>query len=86
MVAATVVLSVATTLITLAAENMRQARHTPAATTDLPPVELTTPSAMPAFEAGEGDILASHHYRAGHGRLRTDIDDGMTRWRRPSGA
>ena len=38
IVAATVVLSVATTLITLAAEHIRRARHTPAVAADLPSV------------------------------------------------
>jgi len=64
IVAATVVLSVATTLITLSLERTCQARRTPAA------------AAEP--QAGHGDIIASHHYQAGHesyqagNRLRTD--------------
>jgi hypothetical protein len=61
MVAAVVVLSVATTLITLAAEHMRRARHTPAAAAGPQPA-VPIPSAMPGPEAGPGEILASHHY------------------------
>jgi hypothetical protein len=53
LVAGTVVLSVATTLITLAAEHVRQARHTPAA------------PGGPQPEAGPGETLASDHYTAG---------------------
>ena len=55
IVAATIALSVATTLITLAVERIRQARRTPAA-------------AEP--QAGHGDILTSHHYRAAHDSYR----------------
>jgi hypothetical protein len=40
MMAATVVLSIATTLITLAVEHMRRARHTPAVAADLPSVAV----------------------------------------------
>jgi hypothetical protein len=61
MVAATVVLSVATTLITLAAEHLRRARHTPAAAAGPQPVP-PGPAATPGPEAGPGEILASHHY------------------------
>jgi hypothetical protein len=68
MVAATVVLSVATTLITLAVERMRRARHTPAVAADLPSV-APSPSATLGPEAGQGEILASHHYTAGHDTL-----------------
>jgi len=56
IVAATVVLSVATTLITLSVERMRKSRHTAVA------------AAEP--QAGHGDILTSHHYRAAHDRYR----------------
>ncbi len=63
MVAATVVLSVATTLITLAVEHMRRARHTPAVD---PEFAAPSPSAPLGPEAGRGEILASHHYKAGH--------------------
>jgi hypothetical protein len=71
MVAATVVLSVATTRITLAVEHMRRARHTPAVAADLPPV-APSPSVTPGPEAGQGEILASHHYTPGHDRSRAD--------------
>jgi hypothetical protein len=50
IVTATVVLSVATTLVTLSVERMRSARRTPAA------------AAGP--QAEKGDILSSHHYPA----------------------
>jgi hypothetical protein len=56
IVAATVVLSVATTLVTLSLERMRQARGTAAA------------AAEP--QARHGDIIGSHHYQAGHERYR----------------
>jgi hypothetical protein len=56
IVAATVVLSVATTLITLSLERTCQARRTPAAAAEA--------------QAGHGDIIASHHYQAGHERYR----------------
>jgi hypothetical protein len=69
IVAGTVVLSVATTLITLAVEHTRQARHTSAAGAQ--PV-APSPSATPGPEAEQGEILASHHYTAGHARSRTD--------------
>jgi hypothetical protein len=56
IVAATIVLSVATTLITLSVERMRQAHRAPAATTE--------PQAV------DGDILTSHHYQAGYDKYR----------------
>jgi hypothetical protein len=58
MVAAVVVLSVATTLITLAAEHMRRARHTPAAAADLQPT-TPSPATTPGPGAGHGGTLAS---------------------------
>jgi len=61
MVAATVVLSVATTLITLSLEHLRQARRMPAAAAE-PPAGAAGPAAAPQPEAGQGEILASHHY------------------------
>jgi len=54
MVTGTVVLSVATTLITLSLEHMRRARRTSAA------------AAEP--QAEKGDILTSHHYLPGRNR------------------
>ena len=70
IVAATVVLSVATTLITLAAEHMRRARHTPAVAAG-PQPGAPSPSVTPGPEAGPGEVLASHHY-AGNDRSRAD--------------
>jgi hypothetical protein len=56
IVAATVVLSVATTLITLSVERARQARLTLAA--------------IPEPPAGHGGLLQSHHYQAAHDSYR----------------
>ena len=58
MVAATVILSIATTLITLSLEHMRQARHTPAAAAETQ-ARAPSPSTTPQPEAGQGEILAS---------------------------
>jgi len=55
-VAATVVLSVATTLITLSLERIRQTRRTLAA--------AAGPQAEPC------DIIASHHYPAGQNKYQ----------------
>lgn len=71
MVAATVVLAVATTLVTLALEHLRQARRTAAATPE-PQTGEPPPSTAPQPEARQGEILSSHHYAAGHGRYRAD--------------
>jgi hypothetical protein len=65
IVAATVVLSVATTLITLAVEHMRQARHTPAVAADLPSA-APSPSITLGPEAGPGEILASGRWADSH--------------------
>jgi hypothetical protein len=51
LVTATIFLSVATTLITLSIEQVRRTRRAPAG--------IAEP------QAGTGDILTSHHYRAG---------------------
>jgi hypothetical protein len=59
MAAATVGLSVATTLVTLSLEHLRRARHTPAAATE-PQAGKQTPSATAQPEAGQGEIPASH--------------------------
>ena len=64
MVAATVVLSVATTLITLAAEHMRRARRTPAATAD---PQSAAPSLSVTSEPEAGQARCSH---LRHGRAR----------------
>jgi len=66
MVAATMVLSVATTLITLAVEHMRRARRTPAAAAE-PQADALTSTAAPGAETGQAEILSSHHHTAGHG-------------------
>jgi len=58
IVIATVVLSVATTLITLSVDRTRHARRTPAMAAAAEP------------QAGHGDILTSHHYRAAHDSYR----------------
>jgi hypothetical protein len=57
MVAATVVLSVATTLITLALEHMHRARRTAAAE---PQAKAQTPPATPQPQSEQGETLASH--------------------------
>ena len=71
IVAATAVLSVATTLITLALEHRRRARRTPAATAG-PSAGAQTPSATAEPPAGQGDILSSHQHLAGYDRHRAD--------------
>jgi hypothetical protein len=71
MVVATVVLSVATTLITLSLDHMRRARRTPAAVAEPEagvPASATT--AEPA--AAQGDVLSSHHYAAGRDMHQAD--------------
>jgi hypothetical protein len=70
MVAATIVLAVATTLITLAAEHVHRSRRTPA-TAAGSQASTQAPAATPQPEAGQGDILASHH-AAGHDRHHAD--------------
>jgi hypothetical protein len=59
MVAATVVLSVATTLITLALDHMHRARRTPAAGAE-PWASGQTPPAIPQPQPEQGEILTSH--------------------------
>jgi hypothetical protein len=71
IVAATAVLSVATTLITLALEHRRRARRTPAATAG-PSAGAQTPSATAEPPAGQGEILSSHQHLAGYDRHRAD--------------
>jgi hypothetical protein len=71
MVAATVVLSVATTLITLALEHLRRARRMPAAAAE-PQAGGASPAATPQPEAGQGEILASHHYATAYEMYRPD--------------
>ena len=71
IVASTAVLSVATTLITLALEHRRRARRTPAATAG-PSAGAQIPSATAEPPAGQGEILSSHQHLAGHDRHRAD--------------
>jgi hypothetical protein len=59
MVAGVVVLSVATTLITLSLEHLRRARPMPAAATE-PTAVAPTPVTTDDPEAGQGEILSSH--------------------------
>jgi hypothetical protein len=70
IVAGTAVLSVATTLITLALEHRRRARHTPAAAGLQPGAQ--PPSATAEPPAGQGDILSSHQHQAGYDMHRAD--------------
>ena len=71
IVAATAVLSVATTLITLALEHRRRARRTPASAPG-PQPGAQAPSATAEPPAGQGDILSSHQHLAGYDRHRAD--------------
>jgi hypothetical protein len=59
MVAGVVVLSVATTLITLSLEHLGRARRMSATATE-PPAVASTPATTDDPEAGEGEILSSH--------------------------
>ena len=70
IVAATAVLSVATTLITLSLEHRRRARRTPAAAD--PQAGLQLPSAPAEPLAGQGEILSSHQHPAGYDMDRAD--------------
>jgi len=70
IVAATAVLSVATTLITLALEHRRRARRPPAAAGPQPGAQTLSATAEPP--AGPGDILSSHQHPAGYDRHRAD--------------
>ena len=70
IVAATAVLSVATTLITLALEHRHRARRTPAAAGPQPGAQAPSATAEPP--AGQGEILSSHQYLAGYDRHRAD--------------
>ena len=68
--AATAVLAVATTLITLALEHRRRARRTPAAAGPQPGTQ--SPSATTEPPAGQDDILSSHQHQAGYDMHRAD--------------
>jgi hypothetical protein len=65
IVAATVVLSVATTLVTLSLDHLLRARRTPAVAAE-PPAHAQTPSIKAGPEAEQGEILIGHYYMAGH--------------------
>ncbi|HZC63093.1 MAG TPA: hypothetical protein VE464_15765 [Streptosporangiaceae bacterium] len=71
IVAATIVLSVGTTLVTLSLEHRRRARRTPASAPGAQPGAPTRPAtAEPPAEQGE--ILSSHQHLAGYDMHRTD--------------
>jgi hypothetical protein len=69
LVAATVVLSVATTLITLSLEHLHRAHNTPASAAETG-AGVPAPSATAAPEAGQGEILASHPHLADYDMYR----------------
>ena len=71
MVAGVVVLSVATTLITLSLEHLRRARRTPMAATE-PPAVAPIPAPTTDPEAGEGEILSSHPHLADYDMYRAN--------------
>ena len=66
ILAATVVLSVATTLITLALDHMRRTRRIAAAVTE--PQASAPPLPRPDSETGQAEILSSHQQAAVHDR------------------
>jgi hypothetical protein len=70
-VAATIVLSVGTTLITLSLEHRRLARRTPASAPGAQPGAPTRPATAEP-PSGQGDILSSHQHLAGYDMHRTD--------------
>jgi hypothetical protein len=70
IVAATIVLSAGTTLITLALEHRHRARRTPAAAG--PQAGMQLPSAMAEPPASQDEILGSHQHPAGHDTHRAD--------------
>ena len=70
IVAATAVLSVATTLITLSLKHRHRARRTPAAAD--PQAGMQPPSATAEPPAGQGEIFSSHQHPAGYDMDRAD--------------
>jgi hypothetical protein len=72
MVAGVVVLSVATTLITLSLEHLRRARRMPAAAATEPQVDAPTPATTADPGAGQGEILSSHPHLADYDMYRAD--------------
>jgi hypothetical protein len=71
IVAATIVLSVGTTLVTLSLEHRRRARGTTAAAAG-PSAGARTPSTAAEPPAGPGDILSSHQHPADHDMHRAE--------------
>ena len=71
IVAATAVLSVATTLITLSLEHRLRGRRTPASAPGSPPGSPTRPATAEP-PAGQGEILSSHRHLAGYDMHRAD--------------
>jgi len=71
IVAATIVLSVGTTLITLSLEHRRRASRTPV-TAARPQADARTPATAAEPQAGQDDILSSHQHPAGHDMHRAD--------------
>ena len=71
IVAATIVVSVATTLVTLALDQMRRGRRIP-----LPPAEpqIGAPFSAITSEPGaeQGEVISSHHYAASHTMHQAD--------------
>ena len=72
MVAGVVVLSVATTLITLSLDHLRRARRMSAAAATEPPAVAPTPATTADPEAGQGEILSSHPQLADYDMYRAD--------------
>jgi hypothetical protein len=70
-VAGVVVLSVATTLITLSLEHLRRARRMPAVATE-PQAGVPTPATTAEPEAEQGEILSSHADLADYDMYRAD--------------
>ena len=71
IVAATAVLSVATTLITLSLEHRLRGRRTPASAPGALPGAPTRPATAEP-PAGQGEILSSHQHLAGYDMHRAD--------------
>jgi hypothetical protein len=83
IVAATAVLSVATTLITLALEHRLRGRRTPASAPGAPPGG--DPPSHGRTPAGQGEILSSHQHQAGYDMHRADSRQGSMAPRQPPG-
>ncbi|MGN6176151.1 MAG: hypothetical protein ACTHPS_24855 [Streptosporangiaceae bacterium] len=68
--AATVVLSIATTLVTMALEHLHRAHHPPAAG---PQPGASSPSTTAETQAGPAEILTSHQNLADYDKYRPDF-------------